>query len=62
MLGRPGISLPAAAMAEFGAGHAITPLAGKLVFFPSFLWHGTAPFESTHKRLTVAFDIAPGVS
>lgn len=36
----------------------IQPAAGKLVLFPSTMWHGTRPFSSG-ERLTVAFDIAP---
>jgi uncharacterized protein (TIGR02466 family) len=32
---------------------------GRLVVFPSYLWHGTLPFESTSPRLTVAFDALP---
>ena len=33
------------------------PIPGKLVLFPSIMWHGTRPFESG-ERMTVAFDIA----
>ncbi len=36
-----------------------TPQPGKLVLFPSYFWHGTAPFESASPRLTVAFDAVP---
>lgn len=35
----------------------IEPLPGRLVLFPSWMWHGTAPFEHG-ERLTVAFDVA----
>lgn len=35
----------------------IEPKAGRLVLFPSTMWHGTRPF-SHGERLTVAFDIA----
>jgi len=35
------------------------PQVGRLVIFPSYLWHGTLPFESQHARLTVAFDALP---
>ncbi len=35
------------------------PSPGKLVIFPSYLWHGTLPFESDQPRLTVAFDALP---
>ncbi|MFM5916499.1 MAG: putative 2OG-Fe(II) oxygenase [Novosphingobium sp.] len=34
------------------------PSPGKLVLFPSIMWHGTRPFGSG-ERMTVAFDIAP---
>ncbi|MBO9713129.1 putative 2OG-Fe(II) oxygenase [Sphingomonas sp.] len=36
----------------------IEPKPGRLVLFPSTLWHGTVPFEAG-ERLTVAFDVAP---
>ena len=38
---------------------AIKPLAGNVVFFPSYMWHGTNPIYSDTQRLTVAFDIVP---
>jgi tetratricopeptide (TPR) repeat protein len=38
---------------------AVQPRAGRLVLFPSFLWHGTVPFEDAATRLTVAFDVVP---
>ncbi|MFN3818184.1 tetratricopeptide repeat protein [Blastomonas sp.] len=37
----------------------IAPAEGRLVIFPSYLWHGTLPFESNAHRLTVAFDALP---
>lgn len=39
----------------------VIPMPGRLVLFPSYLWHGTAPFESTLPRLSVAFDALPQV-
>lgn len=36
----------------------VEPVPGRLVLFPSWLWHGTQPF-SDGERLTVAFDVAP---
>jgi hypothetical protein len=30
-----------------------------LVLFPSYLWHGTVPYEDRAPRLTVAFDAVP---
>lgn len=38
----------------------VKPAVGKLVLFPSYLWHGTVPFTSDDMRLTVAFDVVPG--
>ncbi|MGH6785876.1 MAG: putative 2OG-Fe(II) oxygenase [Novosphingobium sp.] len=37
----------------------VRPEIGRLVLFPSYLWHGTTPFESAEHRLTVAFDALP---
>ena len=36
----------------------IEPAPGRLVLFPSWMWHGTIPFAAG-ERLTVAFDVAP---
>jgi thioredoxin-like negative regulator of GroEL len=36
----------------------IEPKVGRLVLFPSTLWHGTAPFADG-ERLSIAFDISP---
>jgi tetratricopeptide (TPR) repeat protein len=35
------------------------PEPGKLVLFPSYLWHGTAPFSSDETRMSLAFDVIP---
>ncbi len=35
------------------------PEPGKLVLFPSYMWHGTVPFTGEAPRLTVAFDLVP---
>jgi tetratricopeptide (TPR) repeat protein len=37
----------------------IRPEAGKLALFPSYMWHGTVPFEDQQPRLTIAFDMTP---
>jgi tetratricopeptide (TPR) repeat protein len=34
------------------------PQQGQLALFPSYLWHGTIPFEDSLPRVTVAFDVA----
>jgi tetratricopeptide (TPR) repeat protein len=36
----------------------IEPKPGRLVLFPSWMWHGTVPFAEG-ERLTVAFDVRP---
>jgi hypothetical protein len=35
------------------------PEPGKLVLFPSCMWHGTVPFQGDQTRLTIAFDVVP---
>lgn len=37
----------------------LQPAEGKLALFPSYIWHGTLPFEDCAPRLTVAFDMQP---
>jgi tetratricopeptide (TPR) repeat protein len=37
----------------------VQPAVGRLVLFPSYMWHGTIPFQSDAARLTVAFDVVP---
>lgn len=41
------------------ADHHVKPKAGRLVLFPSYMWHGTVPFETDEQRLSIAFDIVP---
>jgi tetratricopeptide (TPR) repeat protein len=38
---------------------AVQPLPGRLVLFPSYMWHGTIPFHSGQSRTTIAFDAVP---
>jgi tetratricopeptide (TPR) repeat protein len=38
---------------------AIQPKPGRLVLFPSYMWHGTIPFHDTEPRTTIAFDVVP---
>ncbi|MGH1422435.1 MAG: putative 2OG-Fe(II) oxygenase [Hyphomonas sp.] len=40
----------------------VEPIPGKLVLFPSWMWHGTTSFCSDERRLTVPFDLIPGRS
>jgi len=50
---------PGLAMAECPPDHYVRPYPGLLVLFPSYVWHGTVPFESGGRRLTAAFDVVP---
>jgi uncharacterized protein (TIGR02466 family) len=38
---------------------AVQPAPGRLVLFPSYMWHGTVPFHSSQSRTTIAFDAVP---
>lgn len=37
----------------------VKPEVGKLILFPSYLYHGTVPFADESPRTTVAFDVVP---
>jgi tetratricopeptide (TPR) repeat protein len=50
---------PAELGLELGPRRIIRPTAGRLVLFPSYVWHGTVPFEDDAPRITVAFDAVP---
>lgn len=53
--GQPGVpTQPALAAERF-----VRPEPGRLVLFPSYMWHGTQPFGGERDRLTVAFDVVP---
>ena len=32
-----------------------------LALFPSYMWHGTVPFEDEQPRMTIAFDMRPAL-
>lgn len=54
-LGRPPADIPL----DLPPLATIEPRPGRLILFPSYLYHGTRPFRAG-ERLTVAFDVAPG--
>ena len=53
--GQPGIATQPPLPPE----HFVKPEPGRLVLFPSYMWHGTVPFGGEEDRLTVAFDVIP---
>lgn len=55
-LGRPDLPLPGVA-ADSLIQRLVPPRPGRLVLFPSMLWHGTLPFSSPAERMTIAFDV-----
>ncbi|MFK8050673.1 MAG: tetratricopeptide repeat protein [Halioglobus sp.] len=56
--GEPGYK----ALEPMSSGHIVAPKEGSLVLFPSYMWHGTVPFESEQYRVSVSQDLvqAPG--
>jgi Flp pilus assembly protein TadD len=40
----------------------VQPRAGRLVLFPSYMWHGTNAIHGDQPRTTIAFDAVPGRS
>ena len=51
--GEPGVPTDRTLAAE----HFVKPEPGRLVLFPSYMWHGTVPFGGVAPRLTIAFDL-----
>lgn len=47
---------PRMPVAGMGPDHLVQPKAGRLVLFPSYMWHGTTPIHSDEPRMTIAFD------
>jgi Flp pilus assembly protein TadD len=54
-LGRPPLDLGL----DLPARRVLRPQPGHLALFPSYVWHGTVPFEDPEPRLTIAFDMQP---
>ncbi len=51
--GEPSLELPL----KNPIRRAVQPLPGRLVLFPSYMWHGTVPLQASSPRTTIAFDI-----
>jgi hypothetical protein len=56
-VGKPGFDLPLPSQPKTRLIH---PTPGRLVLFPSYLWHGTRPFAGPGFRITIAFDVRHG--
>lgn len=44
---------------DWGSQKMVQPVPGRLVLFPSYMWHGTLAFHSAQERITIAFDTIP---
>ncbi len=52
---------PFDAMLKHRIRRTIQPMPGRLVLFPSYMWHGTVPFHDRAPRTTIAFDVVPAI-
>ena len=52
--GEPPFTVPG-----MGYEHIVAPKAGRLVLFPSYMWHGTVPISDNATRMTLPFDAVP---
>ena len=53
--GEPSLDLPL----KDPIRRAVQPVPGRLVLFPSYVWHGTVPLQAESPRTTIAFDAVP---
>jgi Flp pilus assembly protein TadD len=53
-LGEPRFPTPGA-----GVGCFVRPVAGQVVLFPSYMWHGTTPIHGPQLRTALSFDAVP---
>ncbi|HXB51178.1 MAG TPA: tetratricopeptide repeat protein [Rhizomicrobium sp.] len=53
--GEPSLDLPL----KDAIRRAVQPMPGRLVLFPSYVWHGTIPLQASSARTTIAFDAIP---
>lgn len=43
-------------------GGVVQPRAGRLLLFPSYMWHGTNPIHGSEPRTAIAFDAVPATT
>ncbi len=53
--GEPSMDLPL----KDAIRRAVQPVPGRLVLFPSYMWHGTIALQANSARTTIAFDAVP---
>ncbi len=53
--GEPSLAVPL----KNAVRRAVQPVPGRLVLFPSYMWHGTIPLRAASPRTTIAFDAVP---
>jgi uncharacterized protein (TIGR02466 family) len=53
--GEPSLELPL----KNPIRRAVQPVPGRLVLFPSYMWHGTIPLQASSPRTTIGFDVKP---
>jgi tetratricopeptide (TPR) repeat protein len=53
--GEPSLELPL----KNAVRRAVQPVPGRLVLFPSYMWHGTVALQAASPRTTIAFDAVP---
>jgi tetratricopeptide (TPR) repeat protein len=53
--GEPSLELPL----KDAIRRAVQPVPGRLVLFPSYMWHGTVALQAGSPRTTIAFDAVP---
>ena len=54
VFGEPGYGLPRPSSARV---RKIQPKAGRMLLFPSYMWHHTVPLNGSDERISIAFDI-----
>jgi len=54
--GRPGSEVPVRREPEVSV---LRPEEGKMILFPSYLYHRTIPFAAAKQRISIAFDVLP---
>lgn len=58
--GKPPFSVPGPGGKLLAAEHMVAPMPGRLVLYPSYMWHGTVPLpEGDESRLALSFDVVP---